>query len=190
MAKTAFILLDIQTGIVEMLKGVVNTDQYLAKVSSTLAGARKAGIPVVQVTTGFRPSYADASPRNAMTARARASGMFKDTDASVQLHPTIAEAAAGDIHIRKRRVSALYGTDLDVVLRSSGIERIVVAGVATSGAVLSTVRQAFDMDYEITVLADLCADLEAGVHETLLGKVLSKQASVVNVEEWVASLGS
>ncbi|KAI0523694.1 Isochorismatase-like protein [Xylaria bambusicola] len=188
MGKTAFILLDIQTGIVERLNGAMDTEKYLAKVSSTLAAARQAGIPVVQVTTGFRPSYADASPRNPMTAQVRAAGLFKDTDAAVQLHPTIAEAATDDIHIKKRRVSALYGTDLDIVLRSSGIEKIIVAGLATSGAVLSTVRQAFDMDYEITVLADLCADTQPEVHETLLGKVLSKQATVVNADEWVASL--
>ncbi|GAP87374.1 putative isochorismatase family protein [Rosellinia necatrix] len=188
MTKTALILLDIQVGIIEMVKGVIDMDQYVAKAASTLAAARDAGILVVQVTTGFRPGYADASPRNQMTARVRASGLFKDTDASVQLHPGIAEAAADDIHIKKRRVSALYGNDLDVVLRSSGIEKIVVAGVATSGAVLSTVRQAFDMDYEITVLADLCADAQADVHDILLRKVLSKQASVMNSDEWVALL--
>lgn len=53
MAQTAFILLDIQTGIVERIQNVMNTDEYLAKVSSTLAGARKAGIPVVQVTSKY-----------------------------------------------------------------------------------------------------------------------------------------
>lgn len=140
------------------------------------------------LTAGFRPSYADASPRNQMTARVRGAGLYKDTDASVQLHPAIASAAAGDdVHVKKRRVSALYGNDLDVVLRSSGIEKIVVAGVATSGAVLSTVRQAADMDYEITVLADLCADSDADVHDILLKKVLAKQAAVVSSEEWLAS---
>ncbi|TRX97549.1 hypothetical protein FHL15_001304 [Xylaria flabelliformis] len=188
MEKTAFILLDVQTGIVGMVKDAIPTDQYLAKVSSTLAAARKAGIPVVQVTTSFRPSYADASPRNQMTERVRASGQFKDADPSVQLHPAIAEAAVDDIHIKKRRVSALYGNDLDIVLRSSGIEKIVVAGLATSGAVLSTVRQAFDMDYGITVLADLCADGQADVHNLLVQKVLSKQASVMDAGEWVALL--
>ncbi|KAI0486538.1 isochorismatase hydrolase [Xylaria cf. heliscus] len=188
MAKTAFILLDVQIGIVGMVKDAVNTDEYLAKASSTLAAARKAGVLVVQVTTGFRPSYVDASPRNQTTARVRASGQFKDTDPSVQLHPAIAEAAADDVHIKKRRISALYGNDLDIVLRSSGVEKIVVAGLATSGAVLSTVRQAYDMDYEITVLADLCADPHPDVHDVLLNKVLAKQASVVKAEEWVAQL--
>ncbi|KAI1156069.1 isochorismatase hydrolase [Nemania diffusa] len=188
MSKTALIVLDVQSGVVQMVNGAFDIDQYVAKIASASAAARKAGVPVVQVTTGFRPSYADASPRNQMTARVKAAGMFKDTDASVQLHPAIADAAVDDIHIRKRRVSALYGTDLDVVLRSSGIEKIAVAGLATGGAVLSTVRQAFDMDYEVTVLADLCADSDPDVHEILLKKVLSKQASVVNADEWLALL--
>lgn len=54
MAKTALIILDIQTGIVEMLKGVLDTDQYLTKISSTAAKAREAGIPVIQVTSMYR----------------------------------------------------------------------------------------------------------------------------------------
>ncbi|KAI1118880.1 isochorismatase family protein [Nemania sp. NC0429] len=186
--KTAFILLDVQNGIVEMLKEVLDVDQYLAKVSSTLEAARKAGVLVVQVTVGFRPSYADASPRNQSFSRLKAAGLFKDTDASVQLHPAIAATAADDIHVKKRRVSALYGNDLDVVLRSSGIEKLVLAGIATSGAVLSTVRQAADMDYELTVLANLCADSDAEVHDVLLKKVLVKQAAVMNAEEWLALL--
>lgn len=53
MTKTAFILLDIQTGIIAMLKDIGDTDQYLAKVSSTLAAARKAGVLVVQVTSTY-----------------------------------------------------------------------------------------------------------------------------------------
>ncbi|KAJ2990211.1 hypothetical protein NUW58_g3069 [Xylaria curta] len=188
MAKNALVLLDVQTGIVDMVKEFIDPDKYVAKASLTLAAAREAGVLIVQVTTGFRPSYADASPRNQMTARVRAAGLLRDTDASVQLHPAIAESAVNDIHIKKRRVSALYGNDLDIVLRSSGIERLAIAGLATSGAVLSTVRQAFDMDYEITVLADLCADSQVDVHDTLLEKVLSKQAAVMNAEEWLALL--
>ncbi|KAI1286578.1 Isochorismatase-like protein [Xylaria venustula] len=188
MDKTAFILLDIQIETVGMISHILNTDEYLAKVSSTLTAARKAGVPIVQVTTSFRPSYVDTSPRNRMTTHVRDSGKFKESDPFVQLHPTIAKEAADDIYITKRRVSALYGNDLDIVLRSSGIEKIVVAGLATTGAVLSTVRQAADMDYQITVIADLCADSSDELHRFAMSKVLSKQASILSAEEWLASL--
>ncbi|KAI0974368.1 Isochorismatase-like protein [Xylaria arbuscula] len=188
MDKTAFILLDVQAITIGMIAQVINTDEYLAKVSSTLTAVRKASVPIVQVKTSYRPSYVDTSPHNSMTVNVRNSGKFKDSDPSTQLHPAIAEEAADDIYIMKRRVSAFYGTDLDIVLRSSGIGKIVIAGLATTGAVLSTVRQAADMDYQITVIADLCADASDELHQFAMGKVLSKQASILSAEEWLASL--
>ena len=67
----------------------------------------------------------------------------------------------------KRRVSAFAGSDLDVVLRAGGIEDLVLCGIATSGVVLSTLRQAADLDYRLTVLRDACADADAEVHRVL-----------------------
>jgi hypothetical protein len=53
-------------------------------------------------------------------------------------------AAAGDLIVTKRRVSAFTGSDLEVVLRAAGTEHLVLTGIATSGVVLSTLRQAAD----------------------------------------------
>lgn len=64
------------------------------------------------------------------------------------------------------------------------IENLVIAGVITSGAVLSTVRAAADLDYKITVLSDLCVDRDQEVHDVLVGKVFPKQAAVIGSEEW------
>jgi nicotinamidase-related amidase len=43
-------------------------------------------------------------------------------------------------------------------LQSSGVSRVIVAGVATLGTVLSTARWAYDVGYEVTVCADACDD--------------------------------
>ena len=83
---------------------------------------------------------------------------------------------------------AFTGSDLEVVLRAGGIYRLVLAGIATSGVVLSTLRQAADLDYRLTVLADGCLDADPEVHELLLGKVFPRQAEVTTVAEWAASL--
>jgi len=64
----------------------------------------------------------------------------------------------------------------------------VLSGVATSGVVLSTLREAADKDYQITVLADGCGDGDEEVHRVLTTKVFLPQANVVNVKEWVGSL--
>ena len=90
----------------------------------------------------------------------------------------------------KRRVSAFSGSDLDVVLRSLGADALVLCGVVTSGVVLSTVRQAADLDFRLTVLADACADTDTAAHEVLIGSVFPRQADVVTVADWVASLRS
>jgi nicotinamidase-related amidase len=86
-----------------------------------------------------------------------------------------------------RRVSAFTGSDLEVVLRAGEIRHLVLCGIATSGVVLSTVREAADKDYRLTV-ADLCADMDAETHAVLTGKVFPRQARVTSAAEWVASL--
>ncbi|MGA2932584.1 MAG: isochorismatase family protein, partial [Acidimicrobiales bacterium] len=95
----------------------------------------------------------------------------------------------GDIVVTKRRVSAFAGSDLDVVLRARGARTLVLAGIATSGVVLSTLRQAADLDYGLVVLRDGCADADEEVHRVLLDKVFARQADVLTVDEWTDGIG-
>lgn len=95
----------------------------------------------------------------------------------------------GDVIITKRRVSSFTGTELDLVLRSLGAEHLVLAGLSTSGAVLSTVRQGADLDYSLTVLEDLCRDRDYELHDVLMKKVIARQAQVVSSAQWVAGFG-
>jgi nicotinamidase-related amidase len=82
-------------------------------------------------------------------------------------------------------VSAFTGSDLEVVLRARGIQHVVLAGIATSGVVLSTLREAADKDYQITVLSDLCADTDPEVHNVLITKVFPRQADVISSAQWM-----
>jgi nicotinamidase-related amidase len=90
--------------------------------------------------------------------------------------------------VTKRRVSAFTGSDLEVVLRARGISHLVLAGIATSGVVLSTLRQAADLDYRLTVLTDGCLDADPDVHQILLGRVFPRQAEVTTIADWAARL--
>lgn len=87
-----------------------------------------------------------------------------------------------------KRISAFTGSDLEVVLRSRNITDLVLAGISTSGVVLSTVRQAADRDYRLTVLSTACADADREVHRVLVEKVFPRQAAVLTVAQWAAQL--
>ncbi len=82
-------------------------------------------------------------------------------------------------------MSAFTGSDLEVVLRAGDIRHLVLAGIATSGVVLSTLREAADKDYDCTVLSDLCADMDDEVHQVLTTKVFPRQAKVITTREWM-----
>lgn len=94
----------------------------------------------------------------------------------------------GEVVVTKKRISAFAGSDLEVVLRSRGVTHLVIAGIATSGVVLSTVREAADRDYVLTVLEDLCLDAdEEEVHRMLTTKVFVRQADVIVAADWLPS---
>jgi nicotinamidase-related amidase len=56
--------------------------------------------------------------------------------------------------------------------------------------VLSTLRQAAALDYQLTVLSDGCADPDSEVHRVLLDKVFPRQAAVMTAIDWTATLPS
>jgi nicotinamidase-related amidase len=134
---------------------------------------------VIYVKVGFRPGFPEISPHNKIFSgmAARAGGVPNE------IHPDVAPSP-GDVVVTKKRVSAFAGSDLEMVLRAQGIGHLVLTGIATSGVVLSTLRQAADLDFELTVLADACLDADPEVHRVLTEKVFPRQAAVTTVADW------
>ena len=186
MGKSALILLDLQDGILDRHIKDGNTD-YLPRVSTSIRKARAAGIHVIHVKTSFRPGHPEISLRNALLAPLVSHGAFIEGEAVVNIAHEVAPAD-GDIVVTKRRVSAFAGSDLDTVLRGLGIDSLILGGVATSGAVLSTMRQAADMDFSLTVVSDLCLDPDPEVHRILTEKVFPHQGLVLSADEWSEKL--
>jgi nicotinamidase-related amidase len=110
------------------------------RASNALASARAAGLPVVHVVP--------ATMRD-------------------QIHPALAPAGDEPV-LEKTTIGAFATTNLHELLQASGVGRVIIAGVATSGTVLSTARWAFDVGYEVTVCADACADPDPQAHAALL----------------------
>lgn len=62
-----------------------------------------------------------------------------------------------DIHIEKVRMNGFFGTHLDQVLRTQGIETLLFAGVNIDQCVTSTMEEAYFRDYNVVLLEDACA---------------------------------
>lgn len=181
----ALLIIDVQRGIAE--RG--GSPELFERITHAADSARAAEVPVIYVKVGFRDGYPELSPRSPMRSRIAGSSGFIEGRSS-EIHPAVAPEP-GDVIVTKRRVSAFVGSDLDVVLRAGGINSLVLAGISTSGAILSTVRAAADLDFELTVLSDGCAEGGDGeVHRVLIEKVFPRQATVQTVEQWVSSLGA
>ncbi|HEY1624335.1 MAG TPA: isochorismatase family cysteine hydrolase [Streptosporangiaceae bacterium] len=184
-ASQALLVMDVQQAIVDRFP---DDDGYLPRLAGAIGAARAAGVPVIYVVVGFRAGYPEVSARNKSFSAIAGTGRFTDGDPGSRVHPSVAPAA-DDVVVVKKRVSAFAGSDLDLVLRGLGTDSLVLTGIATSGVVLSTTRQAADLDYRLTILADGCLDSDPEVHQVLTGKVFPRQADVTTIAEWTASLG-
>jgi nicotinamidase-related amidase len=173
--------MDVQVGIVARF---AQAGDLLKPINTAITAARAAQIPVIYVVVAFRPGYPEISPRNkSFSTIKRQQSSLQAAMTPMEIHPAIAPQPK-DIVVTKRRVSAFSGSDLEVVLRAQGISHLALCGIATSGVVLSTLREAADKDYQLTVLADCCADSDEEVQRVLLSKVFPRQAEVVTVEAW------
>ena len=183
-SRPVLLLMDFQHGIVERL----GVPSVVGAADRAALAARAAGIPVMFVRVGFRPGYPEVAAANATfsAVTAQAGDAYTQDHPATQIHAALAPQD-GEPVIVKRRVSAFSGSDLDVLLRAAGADALVLAGISTSGVVLSTLRQAADLDYRLTVLADACADPDAEVHRVLTEKVFPRQALVTTADEWIAS---
>lgn len=185
MTDQALLVMDFQPPNVVAVGG--DGSPALAAAASAVSAARGADVPVVFVRVGFRKGYPEVNRANRNMAPLLGYGdVFVETEASAQLHPALG-ATAQDHVVVKRRVSA-FASDLAPLLSGLGVTKLALAGVMTSGVVLSTVRQASDADFELTVLSDACADPDEEVHRLLVDKVFPQQAEVVTAKEWAASL--
>ncbi|HEY3636994.1 MAG TPA: isochorismatase family cysteine hydrolase [Rhizomicrobium sp.] len=182
---TALLVMDFQTLIVEGFAD--GKEALLDRTSRLIEAARKAGVMVLYVVVGFRPGHPEISPRNAVFGPVRQSGMFASGTPGTEIHPAVSPRE-NEITVTKHRVGAFLGTDLDMVLRANGIVSLLLAGIATSGVVLSTLRHAADADYRIIVVSDCCSDRDPEVHRILMEKIFPRQAKVLTAEELISAL--
>jgi nicotinamidase-related amidase len=187
-SRTALLIMDYQNDIVNFLPEK-DRGPLLEKASSILREARRAGVQVIYVVVRFRDGYPEIGPKNKMFSGLKKTGWLREGTPGAEIHARVAPQP-GDIVVTKRRVGAFSTTDLETVLRAKDIDTLALFGIATSGVVLSTVRWAADMDYQLVVIGDACADLDQEVHRVLTEKIFPGQAAVVSTRDFLKSLGA
>jgi nicotinamidase-related amidase len=180
----ALLVMDVQKYV---LSRFADAALLLDRVQYAIVAARKALVPVIYVTVAFRDGHPEVSSRNQMMSRLAENGALLRGDEATAIHPDVQPEPA-DILLTKYRVSAFAGSELDLILHSQEIDTLVLTGIITSGVVLSTVRDASDRDYRLTVLSDACDDPDREVHSILVDRVFPRQAQVITVDEWASSL--
>jgi nicotinamidase-related amidase len=178
---TALLVMDMQAGI---LRNFSNSKGLISNLAKAIAHAREKKIPVIYVAVGFREGTPEISANN----KSFSTGRERFTNVSMEEFMKIESSIAplpGEVIVAKRRISAFTGSDLEVILRAQGIQHIVLTGISTSGVVLSTIREAADKDYQITVLSDCCADADEEIHRVLTTKIFPRQADVMEIEGWM-----
>jgi nicotinamidase-related amidase len=181
---TALLVMDYQTGIVGRTD---DADALLTRMRATIDLARARGLTIGYVRVALTDEERENVPERNKTFSAlasRASAMHAEAPETA-VHGSVAPDD-DDIVVRKQRVGPFSTTDLAEQLADRGIDTLVLAGISTSGVVLSTVRHAADADYRIYVLSDVTADPDPEVHQVLISKVFPRQAWVITSDELAA----
>lgn len=179
---SALLVMDFQTLIINHFLPQESARDVIRNTSSLISAARAVGVTVIYVSVGFRKGYPEVSQNNTIFSSIKENGIFMVDDESTAIHADVAPLE-NEAVIVKHRVGAFSFTELDLVLRAQRIETLILTGVTTSGVVLSTVGQAFDLDYRLVVVSDCCADPDQDTNLFLLEKILPQHAFVTHSTE-------
>ena len=185
--KTALLLMDFQNFVLDNFLPPDVAAKVVERAGTLLAAARAAKMTVIHVTVGFRTGYPEISERNKLFSFLKGSGLVTPGSDNVAIRAELTPQDDEPVVV-KHRIGAFTSTDLDRILRAQGIETLIFAGVTTGGAVLSTLRQAFDLDYGMIVASDACADNDIDIHAPLIEKVIPQHATVLGTEQIVSAL--
>jgi biuret amidohydrolase len=203
-SRSALVIIDMQRDFLDPA-GYIGTSgvdvgvlrAVIPQVRRLLLAARATGITVIHTREGHRPDLSDLTD----VKRRRAAGAGAAIGSPGPLgrllvrgekgHGIIEELApvAGEPIIDKPGFGAFYSTDLELILRTRGIESLTICGVTTDICVHSTLREAIDRGFECVTVGDACAAADPAIHAAMLacisgeGGILGR---VVSVDEAIA----
>jgi ureidoacrylate peracid hydrolase len=162
-AHTALLVIDVQNDLC-----VPSYEPAITRLAGLLDAARKAGVFIVYIQNSVLPGLSNSSSE---ISRRRKLGLPEEVTLFGSEGERFVKAIApreGDVVVRKHRLSAFEGTDLEMLLRNRGIETIVCTGVATHGCVTGTSYAAQGRDYYVVVVEDCVESWQQDLHQATL----------------------
>jgi nicotinamidase-related amidase len=189
-SKTALVNVDMQNAFVEGTPLAAPDGLKLVPIVNRLAAAcRDAGMMVIHTLHVTRKDGSNHGTMGELIEPVRA-GYINEGTETAKLHPGV-EVGPADIMLYKPRYGSFTGTDLDQILRSNGIDTIIVSGICTNICCETTAREAGMRDYHVFFTSDGTETFPAGdltVEEikkatlTTLGVAFAK---IVSVDETI-----
>ena len=174
---TALIVVDLQKGFADHpffppLSGVI------ARTRELLHAFRAAGMPVVLVNVAGRaPGRTEQGARSNMRFAEGWTDLLPELDRQPE-----------DIAVTKRNWGAFGTTELQHLMQERGVTQVVVCGVATSGGVEATARQAYELGFNVTLPLDAVADIREESHNYVVGNVFPRVGETGSSKEVIATL--
>jgi nicotinamidase-related amidase len=188
--RTALVNVDMQNWFVSMAYHGVETLQRINRLADL---CRAAGILVIHTRAVLRPDGSNMGVMGEMTPVVR-EGVINEGTETAALHRDLV-VAASDVLVEKPRFGAFHGSDLEVVLRSRGIDSIIISGISTEACCDTTAREAHARDFRVLFLSDGTAsawhDREKAetVHQAALDVLGGLFAHVLTIDELIRNIG-
>jgi nicotinamidase-related amidase len=167
--KTALIVIDFINDIVHKEGKIPSCADYVEKysvienVNNAIVGARNENYPVIHVKVAFSENYSEVFEASAIFGGAKKKNALKLNTWGTEFHKDV-NVDNDEYIVIKHRISAFYGTDLELFLRSNRIEKLLICGVSTNMAVELTAREAHDRDFLVEIVEDACASYNKEMH--------------------------
>lgn len=182
MENTALLIIDMQNDFVgpDAPLRVAGADEIIEPIIRVLTRFRERNLPVIHLLRVHRPGGADVEHfrRDLFAKSPFAVAGTRGADVIDPLRPLPAEYI-----LSKTRMSGFFGTDLDLLLRSLGVTRIVVAGIQTPNCIRTTVFDAMAFGYETYLVSDATAAATGEIHEANIRDMAAIGVRILTTED-------
>lgn len=198
MAEVALVTMELQRGVVgdlaelTELRDAATRRDVPAACGSLASAARECGIPVVHCVVQWREDRR-GTPLNTPLLRHLGSNpdQILEGTAAVHLLPELGDTSSDLLSSRHHAMAPFHGTDLDPLLRSLGVEHLVVCGVSLNVGIPGLVIGAVDRGFEVTVASDAVVGVPVDYGDAVLRHTLAALARQSTVAElrsrWVTN---